>query len=98
MSTRQRKPSPDDIVTRGGLTRREVEQGYISATPEQNKAWALSVLRQSAEREHDALIFDDPIDVEALANTAGVLVQYVRVDLATGTLEHRTADGRQVQL
>ena len=25
VSTRQRKPSPDDIVTRGGLTRREVE-------------------------------------------------------------------------
>lgn len=95
MTTRRRRQSPDDIVTRGGLTRREVEQGYIEATPEQNRAWALGVLQESMNAEQDAPIWFEENDVEALANTAGVLVTFAHVELGVRwTVEYRTVDGR----
>jgi len=95
MTTRRRRHD-GDIVTRGGLTRREVRQGYVNATPEQNRAYALADLHESASAEHDAPIWFEDNDIEALANTARVLVHYVRVDLTTQTVEHRTVDGREV--
>ena len=96
MTTRRRRRD-DDIVTRGGLTRREVRQGYVNATPEQNRAFALADLRESATATQDAPIwFDNGESVQALANTAGVRVVYVHVDLAAGTTEYRTVDGREV--
>lgn len=95
MTTRRRR-NPDDVVTRGGLTRREVRQGYVSATPEQNRAFALADLRESETAEHDAPIwFDNGEMVQMLANTARVLVEYVHVDLATLQTTYRTVDGRQ---
>jgi hypothetical protein len=95
----RRRPRLDDIVTRGGLTRREVEQGYILATPEQNRAFALGTLRASRDAEHDAPIFPDgEITIDIMANTAGVYVEYIHVDLTTGTVERREVDGRAVQL
>ncbi len=96
MTTRRRRRD-DDIVTRGGLTRREVRQGYINATTEQNRAFALADLRESATAEQDAPIwFDNGESVQALANTAGVLVRWVHCDLTAGTTEYRTVDGREV--
>jgi hypothetical protein len=98
MTTRRRRPRPTDVVTRGGLTRREAEQGYIAATPEQNRAFALAELRHSRDAETEATIWHDEHDVEALANTAGVLVQYVHVELGHAcTVEYRTVDGRAVR-
>lgn len=95
--TTRRRSRLDEVVTRGGLTRREVLHGYVNATPEQNRAFALADLRESATAEQDAPIwFDNGESVQALANTARVLVQYVHVDLTTGEVEHRTADGREV--
>jgi len=94
MTTRRRRRD-DDIVARGGLTRREVRQGYINATPEQNRAFALADLLHSRDAEHDATIWHEEHDVEALARTAGVLVQYVHVDMSAGTVEYRTVDGRE---
>jgi len=92
-----RRSRLDEVVTRGGLTRREVLQGYVNATPEQNRAFALADLRESATAEQDAPIwFDNGESVQALANTARVLVTYAHVDLTTGTTEYRTADGREV--
>jgi hypothetical protein len=94
--TTQRRRRDGDIVTRGGLTRREVRQGYINATPEQNRAFALADLRESAEATQDAPVwFDNGESVQALANTARVLVQYVHVDMSAGTTEYRTVDGRE---
>jgi hypothetical protein len=53
-------------------------------------------LSESAEAEQDAPVwFDNGESVQALARTARVLVQYVHVDLTTGTTEHRTVDGRE---
>jgi hypothetical protein len=94
MTTRQRRSHLDDVVTRGGLTRREIRQGYVNATPEQNRAFALADLRESANAERDAPIWhDNGESVQALANTAGVVVTYVHVDLTAGTAEYRTAGG-----
>ena len=93
MTTRRRN-HPADVVTRGGLTRREVRQGYINATPEQNRAYALADLRESATAEHDAPIWFEEHDVEALANTARELVTFAHVELGHAmTTEYRTVDG-----
>ena len=97
MTTRRRN-HPADVVTRGGLTRREVLQGYVNATPEQNRAYALADLHESATAAQDAPIwFDNGESVQALANTAGVKVTYAHVELGHAmTVEYRTADGREV--
>ena len=97
--TTRRRSRLDEVVTRGGLTRREVQQGYVNATPEQNRAFALADLRESAAAEQDAPIwFDNGESVQALANTARVLVEYAHVDLTTLQTTYRTVDGREVAL
>jgi hypothetical protein len=90
--TTRRKPHPDDVVTRGGLTRADIERGGILATPEQAKAFALGTLQMSRDAEHDAPIFPEgDITIEMLARTAGVRVTYAHVELGHAcTVEYRT--------
>ena len=58
---------------------------------------ALQLLDESCNLDRDARIWhDNGRTIGRLARTARVLVYYVHVDLAAGTVEHRTADGREV--
>lgn len=59
-------------------------------------AAALAVLRESRDAGHDAPIWhNDGRSVAALAQAAGVRVEYVHVNLATWRVERRIVDGRE---
>lgn len=94
--TTRRKPIPDGVVTHGGLTSADFQwygdEWGIPATSEQSRSYALGMLRHSRDAQADATIFYDDHEVEALANTAGVQVMYVHVELGHAcTVEYRTA-------
>lgn len=62
----------------------------------QSAQTALSMLNESAAPETDARIWhDNGRTIGRLARTAGVLVTWLHVDFAAGTVERRTADGRE---
>lgn len=58
---------------------------------------AMQMLLQSVHADHDAAIWhDNGRTVTRLARTAGVRVTFAHVDMAAGTVDYRTADGREV--
>ena len=57
---------------------------------------ATRMLLDSRDGTPAAIWHDNGRTVTRLARTAGVRVVYVHVDLAAGTTEHRTVDGREV--
>jgi hypothetical protein len=60
---------------------------------------ALGMLLDSRDPDTDAAIWhDNGRTVKRLANTAGVYVEYIHVDLTAGTVERREVDGRAVRL
>ena len=62
----------------------------------QSAQTTLSLLLDSRDGTPAAIWHDNGRTVTRLARTAGVRVVYVHVDLAAGTTEYRTVDGREV--
>lgn len=56
---------------------------------------AMSMLLKSRDGQPAEIWHDNGRTIGRLARTAGVLVTWLHVDFAAGTVERRTADGRE---